>query len=243
MPAVIRPITKPGRTSSSRTPLPCSESASPRANASRPGLGRAVHEVGLARADRRDRGQHHDRARAPCVPQPRRAPSSVVTWPVKLVSTSSPGPERVAVQHLPGRISTPAAEMTRSTGPSAKTSSTNGLVGGQRGGVVVQRPHPERQAAAGQRHPLLVAPGQQHLGVGRQLAARPGSRGRSRWPRRAAARGRAARGRSGSVRSSAQSQSPYPGRIARYLRRGRAAARVGAPLAPAGRTSRRRRRG
>jgi hypothetical protein len=38
MPAVIRPTTKPGLTRSTRTPLPCSESASPRAKASRPAL-------------------------------------------------------------------------------------------------------------------------------------------------------------------------------------------------------------
>ena len=38
MPSVIRPITKPGRTISSRTPLPYSASDSPLANPSSPAL-------------------------------------------------------------------------------------------------------------------------------------------------------------------------------------------------------------
>src|SRR3984957_11431298 len=36
IPSVIRPMTKPGRTISSRTPVPCSASANPLANPSRP---------------------------------------------------------------------------------------------------------------------------------------------------------------------------------------------------------------
>ena len=38
MPAVIRPVTNPGRTSSTNTPPAKSESASPRANVSSPAL-------------------------------------------------------------------------------------------------------------------------------------------------------------------------------------------------------------
>jgi len=38
MPAVIAPVTNPGRTSTTRTPVPCSESASPRAKESSPAL-------------------------------------------------------------------------------------------------------------------------------------------------------------------------------------------------------------
>jgi len=47
MPLVITPVTKPGRTRITRTPVPCSESARPRAKASSPDLVRAQVEGGL----------------------------------------------------------------------------------------------------------------------------------------------------------------------------------------------------
>src|ERR1035438_9620698 len=47
IPSVIRPMTKPGLTSSTRTPLPCSESVRPRADAARPALAAPYTKVAL----------------------------------------------------------------------------------------------------------------------------------------------------------------------------------------------------
>src|SRR5581483_7627897 len=47
MPAVIRPVTNPGRTRTTRTPVPCRLSASPRAKASSPALAEPYTKLAL----------------------------------------------------------------------------------------------------------------------------------------------------------------------------------------------------
>jgi len=121
MPAVIRPVTNPGRTSSTRTPLPCSESVSPRAKASRPAL--AAPYTKLAFRGRTAATEDS----TTMVPWPwariRAATASrLVTWPVKLVSTISAA-RRTSRSTSSCGTRMPAAEMTRSSGPSAKIAS------------------------------------------------------------------------------------------------------------------------
>ena len=123
MPAVIRPVTNPGRTRTTRTPVPCSRSANPRAKASRPAL--AEPYTGLALRGRTAATEDS----TTMVPRPWariRAPtaSRVLTCPVKLVSIIAAARWTSRSRSASG-TSTPAAEMTRSTCPSANTPSTN----------------------------------------------------------------------------------------------------------------------
>jgi hypothetical protein len=123
MPAVIRPVTNPGRTRSTRTPVPCSESVSPRAKASRPALAAPYTKLAL-----RGRTAATEDSTT-MVPWPRAriraaTASRLVTWPVKLVSIISAARWTSRSTSSCG-ISTPAAEMTMSRGPSAKMASTN----------------------------------------------------------------------------------------------------------------------
>src|SRR5580704_10038819 len=85
MPAVIRPVTNPGRTRTTRTPVPCSRSANPRAKASRPAL--AEPYTGLARRGRTAATEDS----TTMVPRPRArifspTASSVLTCTVKFAS-------------------------------------------------------------------------------------------------------------------------------------------------------------
>ena len=68
MPVVIRPITNPGRTSSSRTPLPAQRVGQPGREPVETRLRGAVDVVGSPDAHAGDRGEHHDRP-APLRPQ------------------------------------------------------------------------------------------------------------------------------------------------------------------------------
>lgn len=61
MPSVIRPITNPGRTINSCTPVPCTASVRPEANESRPALA-DPYIVGAAGPGSGDRGEHHNAA-------------------------------------------------------------------------------------------------------------------------------------------------------------------------------------
>ena len=123
MPAVIRPVTNPGRTSSTRTPVPCSEAVSPRAKASRPALAAPYTKLAL-RGRTAATEDSTTMVPWPWARIPVATASRLVTWPVKLVSTISAArwTSRSASSCGTRR---PAAEMTMSSGPPAKTASAN----------------------------------------------------------------------------------------------------------------------
>ncbi len=102
IPAVIRPMTNPGLTRSTRTPEPCSESASPRANASRPALAAPYTKFALRGLTA---ATDESITTVPCPAARIRAvsASSAVTWLVKLVSISVRGFVRGRVQRSCGR--------------------------------------------------------------------------------------------------------------------------------------------
>src|ERR1700722_13019654 len=120
-PAVIRPVTNPGRTRTTRTPLPCSESASPRAKASRPALAAPYTKLALRG---RTAATEDSTTIVPnlCLRIWVAMASRAVTCPVKLVSIISAARWTSRSTSACG-MSTPAAEMTRSTGPSADRAS------------------------------------------------------------------------------------------------------------------------
>lgn len=118
MPSVIRPVTKPGRTSISRTPVPCSESARPRAKASWPAL--ADPYTGLALRGRIAAVEDSTMiVPRPCARRCAVTASSVLTCPVKFVATIVAA-RCTSRSHSACGISTPAAEMTMSRLPCPK---------------------------------------------------------------------------------------------------------------------------
>ena len=140
----------PGRTSSTRLP-PCSESASPRPKAIQAGLGRPVHEVGLAGPDCGDRGQHHDGAVALSAhPGGGGEQRGDVAGEVGL--DQQPGAERVTVQDLlPGQDARRGDDQVPFT-PAKACVEIEGLMAVQRGGVET----PTRPDA--RRAPLCLPP-------------------------------------------------------------------------------------
>lgn len=131
------------------------------------GLGGAVDEVGPARAHRGHRGQDHDQP-APLGAQVRdgREQGGDVAGQVGL--DQPPGGDRVGVQlRLRGEQSGGGDHQVDR--PGGEQVVHQALVGVERGGVVGHGADPVRQGGAQLGHPLLVAPGQDHLAAGRRV--------------------------------------------------------------------------